>query len=112
MIDEIIQKIIRYNEFWHARFHFFSINVNELNKQWIPCKFGNIILDLLMKSLNYNELDQRSKFLNYWGKQKNKRMKDFHIVSKTYYHHGFITIYEVSKMVIGNFILKINHWPI
>jgi hypothetical protein len=53
LIDEIIQEIIRYNEIWHARFHFFSIKVNELNKQWIPCKFGNIMLDLLMKSLNY-----------------------------------------------------------
>jgi hypothetical protein len=49
LIDEIIQEIIRYNEIWHARFQIFSINVNELNKQLIPCKFGNIMLELLMK---------------------------------------------------------------
>ncbi len=71
MIDEIIQKIIRYNEIWHARFHFFSIKVNELNKQWIPCKFGNIMLDLLMKSLNYGELEfSKIKVFELFGKAK------------------------------------------
>ncbi len=71
MIDEIIQETIRYNEIWHTRFHFFSIKDNEVNKQWIPCKFGNIMLDLLMRSLNCDELEfSKIKVFEYFGKAK------------------------------------------
>jgi hypothetical protein len=52
-------------------FIFFSIKVNESNKQWIPCKFGNIMLDLLMKSLNYGELVfSKIKVFELFGKAK------------------------------------------
>jgi hypothetical protein len=60
-------------------FIFFSIKANEINKQWISCRFGNIMLDLLIRSLNYGELEfSEIKVFELFGKAKiNKKMRDF-----------------------------------